>query len=1217
MNSFKFYHILVQINNLIIIYLFVLLPIMTSHKLIGAINKRTNEYTRPKDGNKNDIFECFECKNPVIFRSGKINQPHFAHNKKYSEGCNCYNNPSDEQIHKNAILSLKYLLESNIQISIYRKCINCENLTYFDIPIISHESSIVDEYRFEYNGNIKIADVAYLTNKDISYIFEIYNTHKTNEKDRPEPWFEIDASKLIDVFNGLESPYTSITLECIKNYKCDLCFSIDCSDNKIVTIQDNEPGIIYFNQRGAGCGKTYESIQNILNPIFSDKTIFIYLTKMHTAKDVIYDELIQQEKSGRLSRLSINKGEHICGKQYTITFINNESKNKITVIIGTIDSFNYAVVDKQNIKPHIDYFKGIVQSIINGYISTHCGQIKYARGNPTLNKKCLITIDEFQDISEQHINAFEKLLIETNIDVYCIGDELQSLWGKDNAHTHIKNRIKNGIENRNIISSEGINIVMRFHNHHFIDLVNSIIPYDKYNLPKITGICNGEKCKYKRSHNDIEKPYVIFQSPTVYSNDHDYKKIDDYIDKIIEFVDFEVNSKNYLPNNFMFIFPILTKNPVAELLLSRLQLYWIDKFNDIEYINNILNSESNNYWKDKIGNDKTNQFVYLHKSDEGKSINLKESEHASKILSIHASKGNGCEVVFVLGVTERSLNIFSKQTDSLVFDSLLHVAITRQKERLYVGIECNGDEIHKRFTNFDIIFNDNIPPNLDCIRKYTKLSYICDYVKEDNDEFKILDEHIITPNRCIEKLPIIDTDKNIIDFGHHITRYSCMFINLIHLIISSENMDNESKNCSSQYKKQLFLISKCSLVTCDYFKYNFLMRNEIDDSIKEHNEICIIPILSFSISENTKYYQYTHIIKKLINHIQIKICNCFKENKFPILCPLECVILLFLIKMFKCGTYSDMSIMDVYSIIESYESCCIFINEEHTEYNNCICSECFINSLHLSPNKEMQECIVNHYDKIEQIRIIFNNYNKYITDQLQIKQKITYNIHHKVWFGKKNENFSLCNEYPIIGYSDKDVVFFIIKPQFTALNFNNIMVDLILYIFTILNVNKDENNSRITNFDRYTGKIIHACIITLDSDKPIFYTINIDKCNIKITNIINKYLYNKYSTHHELIYKFYEYYKANKPNKKQSSFQYIEELFKVKEYSNLPKYIKDFFSFIKMKLDDCGSNKIMKTDIISMINNKYNFIQKLNELLQQEIVAFLNMEIDGGEDCDY
>jgi len=55
--------------------------------------------------------------------------------------------------------------------------------------------------------------------------------------------------------------------------------------------------VLYHNQRGAGCGKTYESIQLLQNSdTFRHKTVFIYLTKMHSAKEVIYNEFKEQLK---------------------------------------------------------------------------------------------------------------------------------------------------------------------------------------------------------------------------------------------------------------------------------------------------------------------------------------------------------------------------------------------------------------------------------------------------------------------------------------------------------------------------------------------------------------------------------------------------------------------------------------------------------------------------------------------------------------------------------------------------------------------------------------------------------------------------------------------------------------------------------------------------------------------------------------------------------
>ena len=50
-----------------------------------------------------------------------------------------------------------------------------------------------------------------------------------------------------------------------------------------------------------------------------------------------------------------------------------------------------------------------------------------------------------------------------------------------------------------------------------------------------------------------------------------------------------------------------------------------------------------------------------------------------------------------MGMSENTLTLFDP-TKTLVYESLLHVAITRQKLRLHVGIPCReDDDIHQRF----------------------------------------------------------------------------------------------------------------------------------------------------------------------------------------------------------------------------------------------------------------------------------------------------------------------------------------------------------------------------------------------------------------------------------------------------------------------------------------------------------------------------------------
>ena len=1162
---------------------------------LGAINKITGQYTTPSHANKQDEFICIDCGNDVIIRQGKIRIHHFAHCKKDIK-CNFYSSPNESQIHKNAKILLKYILEKK-QLTIKSKCNKCNKIDECDIPEISESSSIIVEYRFDYNG-VKIADIAYIEDNEISYIFEIYNTHKTKKENRPEPWFELDAKNIIKSYNNYD--LQKIQLQCIRNKTCD-----DCINQAITLEKQLEKGIIYFNQRGAGCGKTYESIQLIQNDKrFIEKETYIYLTKMHSAKEVIYNELKEQEIRGQLNILEVLENNNN-GKQYKISYLNKETNKKIVIIIGTIDSFNYAVVDKNKIIKHNDYFKGIVKTIRNGFLSTTDSKINYAGKRPSLNKKCLIIIDEAQDLGEEYIEAFNTIITHTNIDVYVIGDKLQSIWGEYNIQTYIDvNNLDSHIERSN-----GINKVMRFHNKHFINFVNDVIPFEKYGLPPITEICDG-CCKYTHENSII--PYNIFEVPKIYSSRHDYTEIDRVIEKIISFMDKEINEYNYLPNNFMFIFPILSKNIFATMLETRIQNYWINKFNDIDY-QELL--KQNEFWKDKINDNKFYKYIYFHKSDGNKPINLKESENASRILSIHASKGNGCEVVFVLGITEETLKMFSKKKCNLVYESLLHVAITRQKKSIYIGIEKNNDDICNRFTKIGIDEDEEIQPRLERINCYNSFSDVQNYINNNDDIFTEINDKIIEPNNYKKLLPDNKDNKDkksIIDWGHHTIRHGVLIYNLMLNIIENELI--ETQGYKDQFITILKTLSRKTISCHNYGNYNKKLR-EIDNNNKidlYNNKKKLnnseIPLLLFDTNENTKYYKYTNILKKIMLNIQSKIIKYLQINRLPPLCPLECVVLSFMIRLIQNGSYSDISIMDIYSIMYCYDSCSNEIDIKHTEKNKCICHNCF-NDCNFNNNSydEIRKTIKNHYDNVKSINTTYCNYKKYINDKLQI-ENMKYNVYHNINFGKKNKNFTIMNEYTIIGHSTNHVIYFIIKPQFNELNFNNIMVEAISNNFMISSCTPDYKN----NHERYNNKKIYTCILTLDSVEPIIYELNIDKNDTTMKRSIKNHLLKKYAEHHESIYKFYKYCYKNKPKNKNSIIYTMEELNK---YEKLPQYISDYFYDISKELEICGNDKIKIKRVLIKVNDMELFINNLNIYLEKNVDIFLEMNDD--EDIDY
>jgi len=190
---------------------------MSNHLFMGAINKLSNERDNPKFADKKNQYKCPSCERDVIFKKGKIKTPHFAH--KASEiKCTFYDKPSETEIHKEAKLLMKSLLDNKKELHFSRKCSDCDKYKIIDINYDDNDKAII-EYKFNYNDSNKSADVALVEDNNIKYIFEICYKHKTNESNRPEPWFEIDAKDLIKRVNE----NNDYNLECIREYICDGC----------------------------------------------------------------------------------------------------------------------------------------------------------------------------------------------------------------------------------------------------------------------------------------------------------------------------------------------------------------------------------------------------------------------------------------------------------------------------------------------------------------------------------------------------------------------------------------------------------------------------------------------------------------------------------------------------------------------------------------------------------------------------------------------------------------------------------------------------------------------------------------------------------------------------------------------------------------------------------------------------------------------------------
>jgi len=899
---------------------------------------------------------------------------------------------------------------------------------------------------------------------------------------------------------------------------------------------------IYVKQNGAGNGKTYGIVQLIQDDDFNHYDTFIYLTKQHSAVNVINEEIEDQQKRGLLDNIEF-VDKIVDNKKHKI-IVKNKNNNKIkNIIIATFDSFIYALGDKQ--KEGCNKFIEMANSIIDDELRcSKNGNIKYASKNITLNKKLLLIGDEMQDLSIEYIKAIIKITRDRYVDFYGVGDLLQSISIEKNSFDFLYNNElpKNAI---NVKKYEPINICRRFNDIKLIKFVNSMVPFNKYNLKSIKSIEPNNKTNNEADNDNCLK---IINGKSIYSNERNNDKIEKEINKIMKCYIKEVEENKLSPNDFLIITPFTSKNPFVD----------------------TLNTEIRNYWKKKYNDDKYIKYSYFHKSETGTSIDLNISKNSTRIVSIHSSKGDGRPVVFVIGLTEHAIRIFSNEKDNLIYDSMIHVALTRMKKRLYIRLENNNDDIHRKITNFlkKNNIDEDIIPEMKILKKI-KLKTIFSNIQKQNNYYNICNDKIIKFTKYGKFIETEKKQKELIDMKHHCIRF------VIFCSILDINILNENKNENEFKKQQLFQIinnfinKKIEYIddTKDYYSKLY------DDNYNEKN----IPILVYGNNKGD-YFKYTNILKDNIKNIRKKIKNFIEKNKNIELTKLETIILFFLIELSDKGKYSIFPISDLYDIIDIYEK---------------------------SEKTEKEKYIQTHYNDLEFVNCLYNKINNKYNNL-----KWLYN--HTVIYNGNTEHYKISNKFNYIAYNNDILIIFYIKPQFSSLNYNETILENIFDIHLIQNIKKETKN-----YKRFLNKKIISYVLTFDDNEPYLIDWNISTNknlifeNDKIIkDILKENIYNEYKKYNDNIYLFFKYYFNKFKNKEPIKIiKNIEnEYSKVKDnyIGKYVEYIDELFKNIKFLIKNKSEED--KLEIINRYINKDYFIEEINSLIKETIKDFL--------DCD-
>ena len=877
---------------------------------------------------------------------------------------------------------------------------------------------------------------------------------------------------------------------------------------------DNEiKATLTVHQKGAGNGKTFgiwKSISENMN-----KELFIVVTKQHSAKSVIRKELNDQAERNEFHIVDNIETfeEDVNNRKYIIEYKHNHSNRSCTVIIATIDSFIYNVCSKQN--SNSNYFEGLLESLKERgptKVNKHTGSFYFAGKSLQLNKKTELWIDEAQDLNRLYFEGIVKLMLQTKIDVVIVGDKLQSLEYKINFMTCVEDSIPNININGNEVK---INENRRIQVEGMAEKTNRLIYFSNYQLPEI---------EPKNQLKPGNEPLEVLNSPCIYAGEKDNKKIEDYIELIIEKVEIEVNEHNYKPEDFLFLFPIMKNNVLAVELETKLNEYWIEKYNCDDY----------------------KQYAVLHRHEDGNVIDTSLSDEASRIVTIRTSKGDGRNVVFVLGVTEASLKILTRNDEiDLLFESYLHVALTRAKRKIYFGLQKNNDKIHKRFGENGLVgYKPIINP---------KLSH--DNIIQNIDNNKIID--ILKRNGIIDKQK--EKNKNInsneaIDWEYHCIRRA-IYLQYAIFNIFNETPKNNFKH--SQLKKVLYDISNLGIIVYAPKKFFNYINNCKDFSAG-------LPVCD--LSHKREYEKITRKIIKIIGENQ----NNYKNNELSIgnQTPLEAIIQHYCIELYTRRQYIQTSHLTIYNIVNHYE-------KEETKITKLMDESKIIKEV---TTRAMKQILKNNNKvewNIEHMLMVHGN-----TSELQIRNK----------------------DIPIIGWDDSNVYHFIFQSDFNELNYWDTIIKICIERFIIYNTG--DKGKDIVKFKNKSIKTYLFILKQNDFELFDWEFDNDSEFNDELKLYIKESIVRHFSTFNTGLYQYCQYIKKDTKWKElsfRSPYDYIAN-----EYNQEGRpvvYVRDFFKELH-KLSKTDRKEVKRiTDDCDI------FTKELTEKIEDMCDTFFGLNI--------
>jgi hypothetical protein len=832
--------------------------------------------------------------------------------------------------------------------------------------------------------------------------------------------------------------------------------------------------ILTVSQDPHGSGKTFRLTRSM---IYTHETeyekyekydTFIIVTKPHSAKEVVFEEFIYH-----LQNAGFKYTECTNNNKYIVNFT-RPSGRKILCIFATIDSLMYNIASNK-IKG-TDVFINLVQTIHQhgpNKLEGPKGRFKYAGEYPRLNSKTMIRTDEATMLPETYLDAFSTLAKTCHVDIDLCGDVQQSTYFECNMMTKVLseyNSSTNGsipsFPESEIIINVG-NEVRRF-NEDLINFRNTVMR-DFHEIPS-----HNLAIPLPVSARDVSHQRGEFSIHTMdtfeFSNDLEELQID--VKNIMTYIKQDVYELRLLPKDLIMVTPIVSYNPLFDMLQTAIHMFWMNTFKDPNYHKLVETHKDYKMTCDHLSKIQESSLPWLcvfHRSEGGKPINTKESKFSTRMVSVQASQGDGRKLQYLITISEYKLKRFTAGKKNIKYESLLNVAISRMKEKIRVFLYKKHDDIWERFEplmNTDMKLSAT--PSFKGAVKFN-LSHNTDADDMDLDLFNIVKD-------TIKKQIDSETERNaLVDYGHHLIRTSVAHTIFWCLLVVHQAIAGEEKEQILYIFKIIQRLPVKSLSSKEYYKELYAKDNKC------------IPVLDHNTGNSSFHAVHSRMIE-LLKEVQKLVQSWIytKKSEIKDMKPEHAVALQYAVEVCSNSKFGEQTL----KIDQFYDIVCCYLNKTDLSNTNLEQHYAYMNSL-----GNLFDTVVKHKEEKWSWKI-----NRFL-NLGNMKSK------------NKTQHFRLHQMIPHLYISETTAMPVILCPEMNEMVLPLRCCQAIINTLICMQPAQEQRDKKLgtPTWEFIKNKHIEICFVPFKSKKPIFIDVTaiVEKNIDKIADWIRKFVERK------------------------------------------------------------------------------------------------------------